>query len=78
MSLADEITRRKTEDRADAARRADQELEAKLDRFIAENPRLQEHGNAMSKDELIRKLMLAKMERAEMRTLRNQEVEQLC
>jgi hypothetical protein len=76
MSLADEIAQRKAQERADAARRADQELEAKLDRFIAENPRLREHGNAMSKDELIRKLMLAKMERAEMRTLRNHELEQ--
>jgi hypothetical protein len=76
MSLADQITQRKAQERADAARRADQELEAKLDRFIAENPRLREHGNAMSKDELFRKLMLAKMESAEMRVLRNQEVEQ--
>ena len=30
----------------------------------------------MSKDELVRKLMLVKMERAEMRMVRNQEVEQ--
>jgi hypothetical protein len=75
MSLADEVAKRKTQERADAARRANPELEAELDRFVAENPRLRDHYNAMSKEELIRKLMLAKMERAESAVGRNRELE---
>lgn len=74
MSLADEITKRKAQERANVARRANPELEAKLDRFIAENPQLRERYNAMSKEELIRKLMFAKMERAETAVARNREL----
>ncbi|MEO6875246.1 MAG: hypothetical protein ABI222_10545, partial [Opitutaceae bacterium] len=56
--------------------RTDPALEAKLDRFFTENPKLAEHYNAMSKEELIRKLMFAKVERAETVVARNRELEQ--
>lgn len=75
MSLADEVAKRKAQERADAARRANPELEAKLDRFIAENPPLQEHFRAMSREELVRILMTEKMERAEAVARRNRELE---
>jgi len=76
MSLADEVTKRKAQERADAARRANPELEAKLDRFIAENPQLREHYNVMSKEQLIRKLLISKMERAEVAVVRDRELAQ--
>ena len=75
MSLADEITQRKAQERADAARRADPELEASRVRLIAENPMLREYYNAMSKEELTAELVLAKREHAEMVLCRNREVE---
>ena len=40
--------------------RRNPEIDAKLDRFIAENPDLREYYEKLSKDELIRKLMLGK------------------
>lgn len=76
MSLADEVAKRKAQERADAARRANPELEAKLDRFIAESPWCREHCNGMGKGELVRKRMLVEMERAETETARNQILEQ--
>jgi hypothetical protein len=78
MSLAEEIAKRKAQERADAARRADPELEARLDKFIAENPALHKHYNAMSKEELVQGQMRARMaqENAEMVVCRNRELEQ--
>jgi multidrug efflux pump subunit AcrA (membrane-fusion protein) len=76
MSLGDEIAKRKAQERADAARRANPEIEARLDQFIAKNPVLQERYNAISKEELVRELMLARMERAEVTVRRNRELEQ--
>jgi hypothetical protein len=76
MSLADEIAKLKAQERADAARRANPELEAKLDRFIAENPGYREHYNAMSKENLVRKRVLVEMGRAETESARNQVLEQ--
>lgn len=75
MSLAEEVAKRKAQQRADAARQADPELEARLDRFIAENPQVVERLHAMSRDELVRKLMAEKMERAESIANRNRELE---
>ncbi len=54
--------------------RRNPEIDAKLDTFIAENPKLLEYYNALTKDELVRKLMLGKMERAEYRQGRNTEI----
>ena len=76
MSLADEITQRQAQERADAARRADPELEASRVRLIAENPMLREYYNAMSKEELTAEIALMKREHAEMVLCRNREVEQ--
>jgi hypothetical protein len=78
MSLADEIAKRKAHERADAARRDDPEREARLDKFIAENPALHEYYNAMTKEELIEKFMRARMaqENAEMVVRRNRQLEQ--
>jgi septum formation inhibitor MinC len=59
---------------AEPALRRNPEIDAKLDRFIAENPKLAEYYQALSKDELIRKLMLGKMQRAEYSNGRNEEL----
>ena len=50
------------------------EIDAKQDRFIGENPKLVEHYNGLSKDELVRKLMLGKMQRAAYSNGRNEEI----
>ena len=54
--------------------RRNPEIDAKLDKFIQENPKLLEYYQALNKDELIRKLMLGKMQRTEFTQSRNQEV----
>jgi hypothetical protein len=47
------------------------EIDAKIDRFIAENPKLLEYYQSFTKEQLIRKLMLAKMQRNEVTERRN-------
>ncbi len=54
--------------------RRNPEIDAKLDRFIQENPDLREYYEKLSKDELIRKLMLGKMQRSEYTNGRNAEI----
>lgn len=54
--------------------RRNPEIDAKLDKFIAENPKLQEYYQALPKEDLIRKLMLGKMQRNEFTQTRNQEL----
>ncbi len=54
--------------------RRNPEIDAKLDRFIAENPALREYYDKLTKDELIRKLMLGKMQRSEYAHGRNAEI----
>jgi hypothetical protein len=54
--------------------RRNPEIDAKLDKFIGENPKLIEYYNGLSKDELIRKLMLGKMQKAEYSNGRNEEI----
>ena len=56
------------------ALRRNPEIDAKLDKFIGENPKLIEYYNGLSKDELIRKLMLGKMQKAEYSNGRNEEI----
>jgi hypothetical protein len=56
------------------ALRRNPEIDAKLDAFIGENPKLSEYYNAHSKDDLIRKLMLGKMQKAEYSNGRNEEI----
>jgi len=76
MALREELARKKAQERADAARRANPELEARLDQFIRENPKLHGQLSAMSKEELVRRLMSTKMERAEIALRCNRELEQ--
>ena len=54
--------------------RRNPEIDAKLDRFIEANPDLREYYEKLSKDELIRKLMLGKMQRSEYTNGRNAEI----
>mgnify|MGYP001605397781 FL=1 len=54
--------------------RRNPEIDAKLDKFIAENPGLREYYDKLSKDELIRKLMLGKMQQREYAEGRNNEI----
>lgn len=54
--------------------RRNPEIDAKLDRFIGENPALREYYEKLTKDELIRKLMLGKMQRSEYTNGRNAEL----
>jgi hypothetical protein len=54
--------------------RRNPEIDAKLDAFIGQNPKLVEYYNGLSKDDLVRKLMLGKMQRAEYSNGRNQEI----
>jgi hypothetical protein len=76
MSLREELAKKKAQERADAARRANPEMEARLDQFIRENPKLHGQLTAMSKEELVRRLMFAKMQRAEVAVRCNGELEQ--
>ena len=54
--------------------RRNPEIDAKLDRFIQENSKLREYYEALPKEELIRKLMLGKMQRADYAETRNNEI----
>ncbi len=54
--------------------RRNPEIDAKLDAFIGQNPKLIEYYNGLGKDELIRKLMLGKMQRSEYTNGRNAEI----
>lgn len=76
MSFAKKITEKLAQKRADAARRENPELEAKLDQFIRENPRLHERFTTMSKEELVRRMMSEKIGQAETVVRRNRELEQ--
>ena len=54
--------------------RRNPEIDAKLDKFIGEKPKLVEYYNGLSKNDLIRKLMLGKMQKAEYSNGRNEEI----
>lgn len=54
--------------------RVNPEIDAKIDRFIKENPDLHAYYNGLSKEQLIRKLVLGKMQRSENTQRRNQEI----
>ena len=70
-SLTKDIADRKAQE---ATLRRNPEIDAKLDKFIGENPGLSQYYNALSKDELVRKLMLGKMQRSEYTNGRNDEI----
>ena len=54
--------------------RRNPEIDAKLDKFIQENPKLNDYYQGLSKDDLVRKQMLGKMQKAEYSNNRNQEL----
>ena len=70
-SLKQQVAEKKAQE---SALRRNPEIDAKLDKFIGENPKLVEYYNGMSKDELIRKLMLGKMKKDEYSNGRNEEI----
>lgn len=70
-SLKDRVAEKRAEE---STLRRNPEVDAKLDQFIADNPRLLESYQRLSKDELIRKLMLRKMNQREVRQGRNAEI----
>ena len=72
-SLKEAIAAKKAASQEPTLRR-NPEIDAKLDRFIGENPALREYYEKLSKDELIRKLMLGKMQRSEYTNGRNAEI----
>ncbi len=75
MPLKEQIAARKAQQGQQKPElRRNPEIDAKLDAFIGENPKLVEYYNGLSKDELIRKLMLGKMQRSEYTNQRNQEI----
>lgn len=69
--LSEQVANKKAQE---STLRRNPEIDAKLDQFIAENNKLHEYYNGLSKDELIRKLMLQKMERREYRNGRDEEI----
>jgi len=72
MPLSEEVAKRKKAQ--ESTLRRNPEIDAKLDRFIAENPKLHEYYNQLPKEELIRKLMLGKMQRTDYAESRNNEI----
>ena len=73
MPLKQQIAEKKAQE---YTTRINPEIDAKLDRFLQENPKLHEYYNGFSKDQLIRKLMLGKMQRSDIAERRNQELVQ--
>lgn len=71
MPLSEQVAKRKAQE---ATIRRNPEIDAKLDKFIGENPKLQEYYQGLPKEELIRKLMLGKMQRSEYVDGRNNEI----
>lgn len=70
-SLKQAVAERKAQE---STLRRNPEIDAKLDRFIQENPKLLEYYQGLTKEDLIRKQMLGKMQRSESVNARNQEI----
>ena len=71
MPLSKQIAEKKAQE---ATVRVNPEIDAKLNRFIEENPDLHGYYNGLSKEQLIRKVMLGKMQKGEYSQRRNQEI----
>jgi hypothetical protein len=75
MPLSERVAQRRAQEAAtQPTLRRNPEIDAKLDRFIGENPKLREYYDALPKEELIRKLMLGKMQQREYAEGRNNEI----
>lgn len=72
-SLKQQVAEKKAQE---SALRRNPEIDAKLDAFIQENPKLLEYYQQFSKEELIRKAMLTKMQRNEVTERRTQVIRQ--
>lgn len=75
-TLREQIARLKGQEREAAARRANPELEASLEKFICDNPELRERYATMGSREVVRRMMLARMARTEIVANRNGVLEQ--
>ena len=71
MPLSKQIAEKKAQE---STVRVNPEIDAKLNRFIEENPDLHGYYNGLSKEQLIRKVMLGKMQKDEYSQRRNQEI----
>lgn len=71
MPLSKQIAEKKAQE---STVRVNPEIDAKLNRFIQENPDLHGYYNGLSKEQLIRKVMLGKMQKGEYSQRRNQEI----
>jgi hypothetical protein len=71
MPLAKQIAERKAQEQTP---RVNPEIDAKINKFIQENPDLYGYYQELPKEQLIRKLMLGKMQRSETTQRRNQEI----
>lgn len=72
MPLKQQVAEKKAQEQPTLRRNP--EIDVKLDKFIGENPKLIEYYNGLTKDELVRKLMLGKMQRSEYTNGRNEEI----
>lgn len=72
MSLKQAIAEKKA--KQNDAVRINPEVDAKVTKFIADNPKLYDYYNEMTKEQLIRKHMLSKMQRNEYTQQRDQEI----
>ncbi|MDF9832330.1 arginine deiminase [Ereboglobus sp. PH5-5] len=72
MSLKQAIAEKKA--RESAEQRINPEVDAKLTKYISDNPKLYTYYNELSKEQLIRKLMLGKMQRNDYTQQRDQEI----
>lgn len=75
-TLREQIAKLKEQERESAARRANPELEARLEKFISDNPQLRDRYAMMGGWEVVRRMMLARMARAETATHRDRVLEQ--
>lgn len=71
MPLKEQVAARKAQENTP---RTNPEIDAKIDRFMQENPKLVEYYQELPKEQLIRKLVLSKMQRSEYTQQRNQEL----
>ena len=71
MSLKQQVAEKKAKE---PTIRTNPEIDAKIDEFIKENPKLLEYYQELPKEQLIRKLVLGKMQRAGYANQRNEEI----
>lgn len=74
MPLKEQVAARSRAQEQEPKARTNPEIDAKIDEFIKENPKLLEYYQDLPKEQLIRKLILGKMQRAGYANQRNQEI----